>query len=83
MSRTVCYLCLIAIIQSVFLIGCNRSGHTLDVPEIFIPEHQPKESMALSDFTDSISYVYLEATESSFIGEVTDLRISKQFISDL
>jgi len=64
-----------------FAISCtNKVKEEARIPEINLAKEIDGTAVNLSSITDSIEYIPLETTDSSFIGQVMDIKLTKDFI---
>jgi hypothetical protein len=71
------------IILTLILMGmasCKTKNDIAPIQTLDLSSVRVQETMVLSQITDSISYIYLEDTEDSFIGQIGNLSVTKNYI---
>ena len=60
--------------------ACIKNEQFTNTNEIVIPDNQDEIKSYLSEYADTVWYVYLEDCDSSYIGQVSEMKLSRNYI---
>lgn len=72
---------LLALPLQLYLVGCQQTTNSNQIiPTIDLTKNRPSEKVVLSEIAKEVQYIELESNSESFLGEVSDIILTMNYI---